>query len=197
MRKLLVLSWCLLPFVFVAWHYGPGQEMLQVDQAALLLSQAKAASAREDYASAVLHFEDAINALPADRLADIRRIRLEKAKAQMQSKQLPTAHGDLKGLLAELVADKDADKTLTNETRAALANSQYYMTWLMRLEGVARDEWEPEIESARQNFRLLAEQSQNDGDTNASQRHTQDLESVIRLARMDLKDLQGLPLPNQ
>jgi hypothetical protein len=28
-------------------------------------------------------------------------------------------------------------------------------------------------------------------------KHEEDLESAVRLARMDLKDLQGLPLPSQ
>ena len=197
MRKFLILIWCMLPVLLGAWHYGPGQEQLKLDEAALLLKQAQAATDREDFASAVLHYEDAINAVPAKRTHELQRLRLEKAKAQMQAKQLPTANGDLKTLLAELVEDKNADPKLREETRAALANSQYYMTWLMRLEGVSRDEWEPEIEAARQHYRLLAESSEKDGETKQTEKHKQDLESVIRLARMDLKDLQGLPLPSQ
>ena len=89
-----------------------------------------------------------------------------------------------------------ANPKLTEEVRSTLANSQYYMTWLMRLEGRSREEWEPEIEASRQNYRLLAEKSKTDGDTKF-ERHQKDLESAIRLARLDLKDLQGLPLPSQ
>ena len=79
-----------------------------------------------------------------------------------------------------------------------MANSQYYMTWLMRLEGQPRDLWEPEIDAARQTYKLLAEKnSSSDDDATVGQRFKEDLESVIRLARMDLSDLQGLPLPSQ
>jgi hypothetical protein len=67
----------------------------------------------------------------------------------------------------------------------------------MRLEGSPREDWEPEIEAARQNFSLLAEQSVEQGDSNAAKRHEEDLESSIRLARMDLPELQGVPLPSQ
>ena len=71
------------------------------------------------------------------------------------------------------------------------------LTWLMRLEGLGREAWEPEIEAARQNFKLLAEQAEKSGDRVAAQMRKEDLESAIRLARMDLSELQGLPLPSQ
>jgi hypothetical protein len=64
----------------------------------------------------------------------------------------------------------------------------------MRLEGLDRAEWEPEIEAARQNYRLLAEQA---GDTEAKSKHQGDVEAAIRLARMEIEDLQGLPLPSE
>ncbi|MCA9215380.1 MAG: hypothetical protein KDB27_20085, partial [Planctomycetales bacterium] len=81
-----------------------------------------------------------------------------------------------------------------NEARAALANSQYYRTWLMKLEGLPEETWKPEIESARQTYRLLAESV---ADAELEKRFKEDLESTIRLARMDASDLQGLPLPSQ
>jgi hypothetical protein len=71
-----------------------------------------------------------------------------------------------------------------------LAGAKYYMTWLMRLEGLPQEDWEPEIESARQHFRLLAEKGTPD-----QERYQQKLESAIRLARMDLTELQGQALP--
>ena len=67
----------------------------------------------------------------------------------------------------------------------------------MRLEGLTKEAWEPEIEAARQTYRLLAEQSESAGDTNAAKKNREDLESAVRLARMDLTELQGLPLPSQ
>jgi len=71
------------------------------------------------------------------------------------------------------------------------------MTWLMRLEGLDATKWEPEIESARQNYRLLAETSDTTGKVTEAKKHQENLEAAIRLARLDLSDLQGLPLPNQ
>jgi len=97
----------------------------------------------------------------------------------------------------QLDADPSADPGMLAESRSALANAQYYQTWLMRLEGHPREDWEPEIEAARQNFSLLAEQAEAKGDAAGATMHEKDLESVIRLARMDLTELQGLPLPSQ
>jgi hypothetical protein len=67
----------------------------------------------------------------------------------------------------------------------------------MRLEGLGPEEWEPEIEAARQAYKLLAEDSQKRGDEPAAKKYREDLESAIRLARMDLSELQGLNLPRQ
>ena len=97
----------------------------------------------------------------------------------------------------ELAADPAADPTLLADARSTLANSQYYMTWLMRLEGLGREAWEPEVEAARQNYKLLAEEAEKRGDAAAAKKHREDLEASIRLARMDLSELQGLPLPSQ
>jgi hypothetical protein len=71
------------------------------------------------------------------------------------------------------------------------------MTWLMRLEGQPRERWEREIEASRQTYRLLAEQSERCGNVEAAKKNREDLESAIRLARLDLGELQGLPLPSQ
>ena len=46
----------------------------------------------------------------------------------------------------------------------------------------------------RQTYKLLAQEERDDAKKLALQ---EDLESSIRLARMDLSELQGLPLPSQ
>ena len=162
-----------------------------------LFAYSSTAVARGDHELAILHYDDALGFLPAENIDEIRRIRLEKNKAQMEAKKLPIAHAELKGLVDELVADGKGDTKIANEARAALANSQYYLTWLMRLEGVGREQWEPEIEAARQSLKLLADNAEESGDKKSAKTHSEDLESVVRLARMDLKELQGLPLPSQ
>ena len=80
---------------------------------------------------------------------------------------------------------------MRDEARSALANSQFYLTWLMRLEGAAKDEWEPHIDAARQHYKLLAESAEQVGDEALVTTAQHDLEAAIRLARLDLADLQG------
>ena len=194
---LLLTGWLLLPIGAYAWHMGPGQDQQKLDDVAVQVKAAEAAAAAEDYAMAADRYADAIKALPAGRTAEARKLRLEKAKAQMLAEQLPEANGELKGLVDELAADPAADPKLAADARSALASSQYYMTWLMRLEGESQDLWEPEIEVARQQYKLLAEQAETRGDTAASAKHREDLESAVRLARMDITELQGIALPCQ
>jgi hypothetical protein len=197
MRILFFTGWLLIPVVAAAWHYGPGQERMQLDRAAAVLVQADEAAAAKQWKQADELYEEALRLLPPDRLADARRIRLERAKAQMLAEKLPLAHQELKDLVQELTSDPSSHQKLLSEAREALANAQYYVTWLMRLEGAPREDWEPEIEAARQNFGLLAEQAEAKGDSETARKHEEDLESAIRLARMDLAELQGLPLPSQ
>ena len=198
LRILILTGWLLLGVAGAVAHLvGPVVERQKVDTAAAHLRAAEAAALAGDYALAVERYNDALTALPEGRTTESRKIRLERAKAQMLSKQLPDAHTDLTGLVDELAADAAADPKLLADARSTLANSQYYLTWLMRLEGLGRDAWEPEVESARQTYKLLAEEAEKRGDAPAAKKHREDLESVIRLARMDLSDLQGLPLPSQ
>lgn len=196
-RILLLTGWMILPVAGYALHLGPGQERQAMDAAAKFLAEAEGAAAQHNYAVAVAAYDDALRALPSSRVADARKIRLEKAKAQMLAHQLPEAHADLKTLVDDLAADPAADPAVLREARSTLANSQYYITWLMRLEGMSPNDWEPEIEASRQTYKLLAEDAEKRGDAAAAKKNREDLEAAIRLARMDLGELQGLPLPSQ
>lgn len=197
MRVLFVAGWLLVPVAVGIWHYGPGQEHVQLDGAAELLAHADQCVAAKDWAEAVRQYDEALRLLPADKIGEQRRIRLEKCKAQMLCSQLPAAHAELKTLVEELQGDGGAPADLLSEARSALAQAQYYMTWLMRLEGQPREVWEPEIEASRQTYRLLVEQTESRGEEAAVKKNREDLESAVRLARMDLSELQGLPLPSQ
>jgi hypothetical protein len=197
MRILLLAAWLLLLPVALAYHLGPGQARLALDAAAAKLAEAERLVRAENYAEAADAYEDALKLLPAERKTEARKVRVERAKAMMLARRLPEAHADLKALVDDLQGDAAADPALLADARAAMASSQYYMTWLMRLEGLGRDVWEPEIESARQTYKLLAEQAGRHGDAAAVQKNQEDLEAAIRLARLDLSELQGLPLPSQ
>lgn len=192
MRKILIAFWFLVPVAMAAYHFGPGQDQAILDVASAEMILAQKAADDLEYDEALERFDKAISLLPDAESDAINRIRLEKAKVQMSARQLPEAHDALTGLMADLKSEKNVAPGLANGTREALANAQYYMTWLMRLEGVSRDVWEPEVEASRQNYRLLAE-----SDTANVKKHQESLESAVRLGRMDLSELQGLPLPSQ
>ena len=197
MRKVFLIAWLLLPVMGAAYHYGPGQERLLLDDVGRKVAAAEAAIKAGDFAGAEKAYGEALATLPTKKVKAARRLRLERAKTQMQASKLPTAHNDLEVLLKELEDDSSADKKLLDETRSTLANSKYYMTWLMRLEGQPKEKWEPMIEAARQNYRILAEKAEKGKSPAVAKKNREDLEASIRLARMDLSDLQGLPLPSQ
>ncbi len=197
MRTISLVLWLMLAVLIAAYHYGPGQRELQLDVTDGHIASAEQAAASGFWVEAEEYYDAALSALPDGNQAVDRRLRIERAKVQMMCKKLPTAHGELKSLVTELVADLDADPKLVDDACSTLANAQYYMTWLMRLEGQPKEKWEPEIEAARQSYRRLAETAAARSDEKAVEKNQQDLESAIRLARMELKDLQGLPLPSQ
>jgi hypothetical protein len=204
MQKFLVTLWCLLPLAGLAYHYGPGQERLRLDEAAAAVREARMARergqgaegevARGAHAQAVERFTAALALLPSGRDEERARWSLERAKSRLLSSQLPIANAELAALVDELEAQPDADPELLADARGTYANSEYYMTWLARLEGVSREEWEPRIERARQTFKLLAEDAARPEAARKEAR--EDLESSIRLARMDLEELAGLPIPS-
>jgi len=178
-------------------HFGPGQEKLLLDDIGKLLEQAEDAEEVGDWGVALEAYGQVLAELPKDAVDEALQVRLAQAKAQMKVSQLPSAYRDLRGLLDDLTADPSAEPDLVADARSTLASAQYYMTWLMRLEGQPREDWEPVIEASRQNYRLLAQNAEKAGAGNRAETHKKDLESSIRLARMDLGELQGLPLPSQ
>ncbi|MGD9645654.1 MAG: hypothetical protein AB7U73_08075 [Pirellulales bacterium] len=197
MRGILLSAWLLVPAGVAAYHYGPGQQRVLVDGAAIQLRAADEHVAAGEWNQAIAAYDEAISLLPAERADASRRARLARAKAKFEVGRLPEAYDELTELVAEVTPDESAPVEFKSAARDALASAQYYLTWLMRLEGEPRELWEPEIEAARQNYRLLAEEAVAAGETEAAETHSQDLEAAIRLARMDLSELQALPLPKQ
>ena len=195
MRTLMLLGWLAIPVAVVAYHFGPGQRCITLDDVDALLRDAERASNAREWPRADADYARALALLPPDRLADARQIRLERARAQMQDRKLPEASDDLLELVEELQEDRNADPMQVEQARSALAQAQYYLTWLMRLEGLGRDEWFPVIESARQTYRLLADQASERGEARTAAKWSEDLESTIRLARLEPDELQGLAIP--
>ncbi len=197
MRVLLIVAWLFAGLGGVIYHLGPGQEQLEIDRINKMLKEARHCVDTQDWPAAVEKFDAVLADLPGDRLAESRGLMLEKAKAQMMASELPQAREALQSLLQDVRQDQDADPRFVAEVQSTLANSQYYMTWLMRLEGLPEEQWMPEIDAARQHYTQLTREAEQLGDGELAKRCAEDLESSIRLARMDLGDLQALPLPSQ
>ena len=191
MRIILVTLWLLIPLGFAAYHFGPGQELVKLDNTENLLSEARAAVADENWTAAIESYQKALSKLPKDQKETSVRIQIEIAKAKMQCSGLPEAREDLAELVTQLNDDPSISSELKEEALSTLANARYYMTYLMKLEGLPAEEWEPEIEAARQEYKLLAQTGSN------QKKHLADLESAIRLARAEPTELYGLPIPNQ
>ena len=195
MRKFLIFIWLLVPLGAAAYHFGPGQQSIKIDQAATHIGLAEKHLINQEFDEAVIEFDEAISLLPKENISTNNRLRLEKAKAQMQCSQLPEAYKDLLSMLSAL--NENTEPQLIADTKSTLANAQYYITWLMRLEGHSRDAWEPVIESSRQNYYAAAEFAKSEGNQQSADKLVENLEASIKLARIDLDELQGLPLPNQ
>jgi hypothetical protein len=198
MRNILLVSWLALPVAAWAYHEGPGQDRMALESTDAVLVAAHEAAAAGEWKQAVAKYEEALTKQPktADAMpkSAVQRLQIELNKARMQASKLPEARQELETLVEQMTAAKDTDPALLRDARQALARAQFFTTWLMRLEGLDRAEWEPEIEAARQNWRLLAEQA---GDAAEVAQHQKDLESAVRLARIEIEDLQGLPLPGE
>ena len=195
-KKLLVTAWLLVPILLLAYHYGPGQKGLALDQVAQKVKAAQMAEKAGDWKLAVAAYNDALSALPPGDDASRFKLQLAKANARMYTGELPEAIQDMDGLLDDMLKAK-ADPKQIQEVRSSLGSAQYYAGWLMRLEGATTEEWMAQTEQARQNFRLLAEESESVGDKVSALSHQKNLEAAIRLERMDISELQGLPLPKQ
>ena len=195
MRKLFIFIWLLVPLGAAAYHFGPGQQKIKIDQTDQHIGLAENHLSNGEFAEAVIEFDQALSLLPKENISTANRLRLEKAKAQMQCSQLPEAYKDLLSMLSAL--DENTEPQLAADTKSTLANAQYYITWLMRLEGHSREVWEPVIESSRQNYYAAAEFAKSEGNQESADQLVENLEASIKLARIDLDELQGLPLPNQ
>lgn len=197
-RTLLFVGWLLLPIAALAWHFGPGRAALERDLASDSLRLASSAGAAENWTGAAAAFRSAGQRLPESDVQDRRRIALAEALAQVRGGALVDGQEQLESLVTELENDPSADAQLLASVRAELATASYYAAWMMRLEGATPEEWKPEAERARQQFRLLAERemvASGQSATDSQLASAKNLEAVIRLEQMSLEELLARPLP--
>src|SRR5271170_7564239 len=117
MRTFVLLGWLMVPVVVGAYHYGPGQEKLRLDDVSRVLADADRLAAEQDWQAASARYEQAVALLPAGRIADARRIRLQRAKVQMFGHQLPEANAALRDLVDQIEDDKTAEPQLRDQAR--------------------------------------------------------------------------------
>lgn len=192
MKKFLLALWLIAGLVIVLWHFGPGQAWAARDTAAKAVHRALTYEQSGQPELSVEEYQAALASLPPEDTTARARTRIALAKALLNARGLPEARTDMESLLSELPPDSDPE--ILAATRTTLAETQYYNTWLMRLEGAPREEWEPEIESARQ---LLRNQAESSPPGPGRDRTLRNLETTIRLARLDLTDLQAMPIPSK
>lgn len=192
MKKKLLLLWLLLPVPVIALHYGPGQRWMALDRAHGLVTRAQKASDAGKHNVAFALYREASAALSGhDETAKLRcEIAAVRAKAD---------EGEAADALDEcdrLVADPrvKADPAAEQAVREIAAWTGYHASWVMRLEGAARETWGPVTEEARQNFRLLAER---ETAATAADPDRKNLEATVRLQRMSLEELMAKPLPKE
>ena len=193
-KNLLIFLWALAPVALLAYHFGPGQAGLAREEARASIRAALNFEASEEWRQTIDAYNDALAALPDTETAKRQQLQLARANARIYVGELPEAMFEMEHLLDETA--KGSDSELESKVRSSLASAQYYTGWLMRLELAEKEEWKEPLEKARQNFRLLAEQTDKT-DAKASEDHQKNLEAVVRLARMDLSEVQALPLPKK
>ena len=193
-KNLFILLWALAPVALLAYHYGPGQAGLAREEAKASIRAALDFEAKKQWQQAIDAYNNALATLPDTETAKRQQLQLARANARIYVGELPEAMLSMEHLLDETA--KGSDSKLENKVRSSLASAQYYTGWLMRLELAEKKEWKEPLEKARQNFRLLAEQTDKT-DATASEDHQKNLEAVVRLARMDLSEVQALPLPKK
>jgi len=196
MKRWLLLLWLLLPLPMVVWHFGPGQKWLARDHAQALLRQAEQAERNGDWKNAEDHFREASGRI---RTTEPRlTAQLDIALARMRYRQGgAVAAIDQIDRVIDDRGFRDQSPALQREARELAGRIHYHAAWVMRLEGAQRDLWMEEAELARQNFRLLSEDSLAAGRGSYSQLQQTNLESAVRLQRLSLTELMARRLPEE
>jgi hypothetical protein len=86
-------------------------------------------------------------------------------------------------------------RALQLEARELAGRVHYLSAWVMRLEGARRELWLEEAELARQNFRMLAEESLAGGRSAYAQLQETNVAAAVQLQRLSLTELIARPLP--
>ena len=197
-RTMLWAAWGLVPLAALVVHAGPGQALWSRDTAASALKEAKAAEAQEEWKEAAAKYAQARQLLPSGEGRLVAELSLAEARATAWSGDLLAAGVQLETLLGQQTSEKDEPSSpeFVKRVRAELASTAYATAWGMRVEGAPRQEWGPESEVARQQYRLLAESAVESKDE-VAQLMKENLEAVIRFQDIDESQLKEMDAPGQ
>jgi hypothetical protein len=196
MKKYLVLLWLLLPLPLVVLHFGRGQRWLALDKAHAYVKQAEIAEEKEDWQQADQHYRDAAKLAATEDPGLRLRLDLAQVRTRFRMGDAMAANDSAERLLNDPAMSK-MPVDFQRESRELSGRIHYYAGWVMRLEGASRELWMEEAELARQNFRLLSEQSAAAGDTEYSASQHENLESAVQLQRLSITELMARPLPKE
>jgi hypothetical protein len=199
-RAILWTLWALVPVAALAMHLGPGQKHLARDEAAEIIAKAEALERDGKWTDAAKLYSQARGLLVSS--ADVPpietlKVRYAEARAIVWSGDLVAGQEAFQSLVAELTDEsstKVKDASLLARARSELAATSYSIAWLMRLEQASREEWYPESEIARQQYRLLAEEAIEQNSPEA-EKLTENLETVIRFQDISEKQLSECDQP--
>ena len=196
MKRLTLFLWLMLPLPVLVWHYGPGQKWLARDQAHTLIQQAQKFEVQKSWREAETLFREAAEKV---RNTDERlKTQLDVALVRSRYRQGSAVEAiDMADRLLNDPKFQNQPAELQREARELASRIHYHAAWVMRLEGAQKDLWMEEAELARQNFRMLSEDTLSAGRTNYSTLQQTNLESSVRLQRMGLVELMGKPLPEE
>ena len=196
MKRILVLLWLLLPLPVVVLHYGPGQQWLAKDKAHAIVQQAEQAGKKGDWEQAGQLYASAASLL-TEAPADLKlRLDLAQVRARFHNGQAVEAIDSANRLLSQPDM-RTMPAEFQREARELAGRIHYYAGWVMRLEGANRDLWLEQVELARQNIRLLAEQSAREGQAEYARQQQENLESAVQLQRLSMTELMARPLPEE
>jgi hypothetical protein len=196
MKRGFLLLWLLLPLPVVVWHYGPGQRWLARDQAHALIERAQTAESKNAWPEAESLFREAAQKIGSTDA----RLKTQLDLALVRARYRQGLAVDAIDLADRLLADPkfhSQPEALQREARELAGRIHYHAAWVMRLEGAQRDLWMEEAELARQNFRLLAEDTLFSGHAHYSLLQQTNLETAVRLQRISLTELMSRPLPEE
>ena len=190
-------AWALVPVGVLAIHMGIGREYARSEIASTHLRAAMAAEVAEDWATAAEEYAQAESLIEKERIVDRRAIGLARAKARMLAGEYIEGQEQLDQLLAEALERTPGDEEFISLMRTEVASAAYYASWAMRLEGAQEDEWLPESEIARQQYRLLTETAQGRAGESNAEPFDQNLEAVVRFQRMTIEEVRAMGMPKK